>query len=390
MSGMTSPGRLVAAVMAGYMALYWSQVAVRTLTKPEVEYPEPFTLVDGVRELRDGRLVVVDPRDKIVQLVDMKSGSAVKIGREGGGPGEYGLPQGALALPGDSTLVPDVLNRRSLVILPNGKPGGFLDMPPNEGSRGGMMMLGNLPRRADLKGGLYLSTPGFKMTEAGPQVSDSAAVLRWRPAEKRLDTLAKLALPKNNSQVSGSAGRMNVRIGAANPFAARDEFAVAPDGRVAVVRVADYHVEWVLPNGQHVTGAPIRYDRLKLSEAHKQEWRESRKNQFGLMMENVNGRMSATMAPVPKDVPDPGDWPEYLPPFTADAAVAAPDGRLWVRRTGPAGAPTTYDVIDANGKLAEKVVLPKRTRLVGFGSRAVYLVRTDEDDLQYLGRYVVK
>jgi hypothetical protein len=58
-----------------------------------------------------------------------------------------------------------------------------------------------------------------------------------------------------------------------------------------------------------------------------------------------------------------------------------------VRRTAPAGAPPTYDVIDAAGKLVNHVVLPKKTRLVAFGNGVVYLVRMDDDDLQYLGRY---
>jgi hypothetical protein len=33
------------------------------------------------------------------------------------------------------------------------------------------------------------------------------------------------------------------------------------------------------------------------------------------------------------------------------------------------------------------VVLPAKTRLLGFGQGTVYLVRTDDDDLQYLQRY---
>jgi hypothetical protein len=33
------------------------------------------------------------------------------------------------------------------------------------------------------------------------------------------------------------------------------------------------------------------------------------------------------------------------------------------------------------------VVLPADTRLVGFGKGVAYLVRTDEDGLEWLGRY---
>jgi hypothetical protein len=45
------------------------------------------------------------------------------------------------------------------------------------------------------------------------------------------------------------------------------------------------------------------------------------------------------------------------------------------------------DVIDSTGQVVLKVVLPKGSKLVGFGEGTVYLVRIDADDLQYLQRY---
>ncbi|MDP1861873.1 MAG: hypothetical protein Q8K82_24655, partial [Gemmatimonadaceae bacterium] len=109
---------------------------VRTLTKPDAELAEPFTNVGGVRELKDGRLVVIDARDKIVQLVDFKAGTGTKVGREGSGPGEYALPMRLVPLPGDSSGVYDMLNSRLLVVLPNGKPGNFI-VTESAGSPGG-------------------------------------------------------------------------------------------------------------------------------------------------------------------------------------------------------------------------------------------------------------
>ena len=328
---------LRALTMAGVLTLpaiaRAQTVPVKTLARPEVEFSEPFTALAGARELKDGRVVTVDPRDKTVQLIDLKSQSALKVGREGSGPGEYGLPVTVLGLPGDSSAVPDPLNSRLLVVLPDGKPGGFI-MPSTAGSGGGIRM-GALPRKSDARGNLYWSTPGVTIPPGGgpPKISDSAAVIRWNISAKKTDTLALLALPKGSSQVSGGAGRVNVQIGGGNPFTPRDEWAVAPDGRVAVLRAGDYHVEWISPNGQKSVGAPIRYDRLKVTEAHKAEWRESRKNTLGIMMRNENGRMSAQAVPGGgAGAPEPTDWPEYLPPFLGDPALVAPNGQLWVRR----------------------------------------------------------
>jgi hypothetical protein len=385
-----SPSYRVALVLVAAGALRVAsnavQVVAKTYTKPDVEYAEPFTILDGVREMKDGRVITVDPREKTVRIIDLKSGTGTKLGREGAGPGEYGLPQRALPMPGDSTAVADVLNQRLLVIEPNGKVGGFLEMPAAGGGRGGMIMMGGLPRQSDGRGGLYYSTPGIVMTDQGPKTSDSSAIVRWRPAMKKVDTVAFLALPKGAAQVSGSRSNMNVRIGGNSPFAAADAYAVASDGRVAILRVGDYHVEWVAPNGQKTVGQPIGFEHLKVSAGHKEEYKESRKNQFGMQVTMNNGQRSAQMVPM-RDQEEAIEWPENMPPFLNDPAFVAPNGQLWVRRTSKAGEAPMYDVIDGAGKLVQKVVAPKRTRVIGFGNGVVYMARRDEDDLQYLQRY---
>src|SRR4051812_31345219 len=83
-------------------------VPTRTLSKPDAEWSEPFSQPAGLRELKDGRVIVSDSRDKTIQLIDFK-GDAKKIGREGSGPGEYGLPSAVFAAPGDMTWVFDLL-----------------------------------------------------------------------------------------------------------------------------------------------------------------------------------------------------------------------------------------------------------------------------------------
>src|SRR5688572_12246498 len=66
----------------------------RTLPAPDATFEEPFSLVNlgALRELRDGRVLVADMKDKIVQMIDLRNGNAVSVGREGSGPGEFALP----------------------------------------------------------------------------------------------------------------------------------------------------------------------------------------------------------------------------------------------------------------------------------------------------------
>lgn len=57
-----------------------------------------------------------------------------------------------------------------------------------------------------------------------------------------------------------------------------------------------------------------------------------------------------------------------------------------MERTTTPGEPPTYDVIDGMGRLVEQVKLAMRARVAGFGAGAVYVVRRDSDDLEYLER----
>ena len=370
---------------------------LRTLARPDAEFAEPFTAVGGIRELKDGHVVVIDPRDKIVQVVDLATGAATKVGREGSGPGEYAFPMRLVPLPGDSSAVYDMLNSRLLVVLPSGKAGPFITVESDGagaagGPRGGMMRVGGAATRyADARGRLYWTGQPITMPEPGggpPKMADSVPVLRYDRATKRIDTVAFTRVAKNNAQVSGGSGNVRMMIGMANPFAPRDEWAVAPDGRVAVLRSPEYRVDWYGPNGK-TSGAPIAYEKLPVTEAHKAEWRESRKQMTAVMVTVDNGQRSVRTGPPDLKIPDPGNWPEAMPPFLDNAVQVAPNGMVWVARTGEAGAPARYDVIDGAGKVVMRVALPARVRLVGLGAGTAYAVRTDEDDLQYLQRYRV-
>ena len=394
---------LATALVASATPALAQNVPTRTLSKPDAEYSEPFTQIAGVRELKDGRLIVIDPRDKTVQVVDMARGSATKIGREGAGPGEYGLPMRLMALPGDTTAIGDMLNNRLLLINPNATVGGFVDLnvptPPSSGREGvrgeggGRMMMvgGNMPTMSDAKGRMYYQGPPFRMTDNGPQAADSVPLIRWERKSGKRDTLAWLRLPESANQISSRGGRGNqqvmVRIGGGPPFNGADQILVAPDGRVAIVHFDPYSVDYISETGQRTRGQPIRYDRQRISEGHKAEWREAQKGLTGLQITNENGRRSANVVPGGA-TQDPEVWGgDYMPPFLTQALNFSNEGFLWVRRTGPAGQPPTFDVIDRAGNVVQRVVLPKRSRIVGFGNGAVYTVRLDEDDLQYLQKH---
>jgi hypothetical protein len=231
-----------------------------------------------------------------------------------------------------------------------------------------------------------------------PKSADSAAIVRYDRGTRRVDTLAFVKLPPTNIQMSGGANNQRIMIGGANPLTPRDEWTVFPDGRVAIVRAADYHVDWIMPDGSKRSSPPVRYTPIRMSAAeirHEEGLRNAaRANQMSIMMtqDGSGSRRTAQMGP-PAGAPplEPlTDWPEVKPPFRPgfQSVLARPNGELWVRRTEVASAKgTLYDVINAAGTVAYQVRIQDGWTLVGFGNGTVYTTKKDEDDLVYLQRH---
>ena len=374
---------LLAAVLSAVPIVLSGQSVPRAaLGRAEAQLPDPYDNVTAVRELSDGRVIVADRLAKTVTLADFRSGSATAIGREGQGPGEYAFPAGLVALPGDTTLLVDPGQRRFLVIAPNGKPSALVSFPGN--------MMGLLRvKGSDRQGRIYFqgSELGGPM-QANAPLPDSAPVLRWDRGRDRIDTLGRIKIPAIQRATSGSANARSV-IMRTQPFSGQDDWTVAPDGRVGVVRVGDYHVEWWQPAGAKVSGPAVAYQKVAVSAKDKELFRQASSNPRGGFRMQIGGGGpggGGRAAPPPPSLGEP-DWPAVKPPFRDGTSQVAPDGSLWVQRYGAADAPLVYDVFDASGRLARQVVMPESARLVGFGARGMYVATKTDDDLETLARY---
>jgi hypothetical protein len=345
--------RLVLLLSGGALAAVQA-APERALPAAPLEFPEPFTRVASIRELGDGRLLVVDGGDAVVRLLDLTRGTATQVGRQGGGPGEYKAPGRLLPLPGGATLLTDGAQQRSIVISPEGSAGdvllsssALLAAPP--GARA--------PIATDAKGRLYFL--GNSAPKPGGEIvlPDSAPLHRFDPVSRQLDTLTRLKLAWRDVRVKKTNGKITSVNILRVPLMEHDDWAVLPDGRVAVVRTREYRLDVSDAGDRIIPGPRIPYTAIPVTDAERkaaQEWAK---------------------------------LPKLKPPFDGPSTWAAPDSRIWVQRTTAAGDSTArYDVLGLNGRLLAKVSLPPRTRVAGFGREAVYLVRKDADDLEHLGR----
>jgi hypothetical protein len=346
------------AVVASIAATHATQ-GPRVLDKPQVEIAEPFTNVSAVRELSDGRLIVVDAGNQSVHLVDFKTRSVEQIGRAGSGPGEYKSPGTLLALGGDTTWVADPGNARLLEIGPNAKPTrAIADAWPLADGRPGT----RLPRGIDARGRGYL--PGRAVnTRPGSGVvqADSSALIRSARGSTAEDTLGYIHLSPRKIDIAQSNGAIRSVSIIIPPFPSQDGWVVFPDGSVALVRTGNYRVDWVLTDGRRVAGRAIPFTPVRVTDADKKK--------------------RAPAAPEP-------DWPEMKPPFVYAGVLAGADGNVWIPRYASADDTRShYDVIDRRGAIVAQVDVPNLGKVVGFGTKSIYVVRIDDDDLQYLQRF---
>jgi hypothetical protein len=357
--------------------------AERRLTKPEAEFGQSFDQVFALRELSSGKVLVTDLGPRSVLLADFRTGEQTTIGRNGQGPGEYQFPGELLAVPGDTTLLADRASRRFLTILPDGRLGKTLPYPDQ---------IPGLPevRGADRNGRVYFqgSPGGGLMDDGGPtRLPDSVPVFRWSRGTGAVDTVTRVKIPAIKMDVSGGANARAV-IMRPQPYAAQDDWAVAPDGRLAVVRVGDFHVEWV-GGARVVAGPPMRYEAVPVTSADKERFLallRASKNRI-MVTSGGPGRSVELPGPPPPAAGD-FDWPAVKPPFPGRGAIVSPEGELWLQRATTARDSTpVYDVFDPAGMPTARVFLPIGRRLVGLGAGTLYTVRTDEDGLQWLERY---
>ena len=380
----------LAAALAAVGAPTVAQVPEHKLSKPDATFPEAFSLIQGLRELPDGRVMIADPLGQALVVADLRSGRADTLGKVGQGPREYRQPDGLFALPGDSTLLVDLGNARLTVLGPDGSFGATTPLTQGEsgpGPGGGLMIV--LPRAVDGKGRVYFQ--GMMGGGPGQALPDSAPVMRWDRGTGRIDTVAMVKIQELKRSTSGATGNQNVMVRPV-PLSPQDAWTVGWDGRLALVRSAGYYVEWVNADGRVVRGGPVTYRPVPVRTADKEEWVAGMGNGVQVSVSIENGRRSMSMrrgGGAGRDAPDLDsfEWPEVKPAFTANGAAISPDGALWVERYMPAGSPRAFDVFAPDAKLVARVVLPAGRRLVGFGKGVVYLAWNDEFDLQYLERH---
>ncbi|HJU75022.1 MAG TPA: hypothetical protein VJ717_14860 [Gemmatimonadaceae bacterium] len=354
------------------------------LTRFDARSATGLTRITAVHELRDGRVIVLDYAESTVLLLDGQLNLIGQLGRKGRGPGEYTVPGGLLRLPGDSVAIVDYANARWLIVTPDGRTAGVRETRLGTGCGVKTSIRAANAEKTDAVGALYREAAPVRIRENGStELVDSAAIERWRGCH--VDTVA--FVPNRyagGGQLVGTfvIGRQELGV---TPFPTSTQWAVAADGRVAIVRPDPYRVDFIDPSGQRRDGATLPYERIPVTDAIKARWREEQRQPVPVMTVLRTGGGSVTMQRPRYE--EPRRWPKHLPPFHAKPPYLAPDGRVWVQRALRPDERPLYDVIAEGGRFVEKVRLRRRCHITAFGATSVYVVCREDDDLEFLERH---
>ena len=337
----------------------------RRLMAPDAMLDAEFVRVSAMRELGDGRVVVVDAGSTRLVVADFTARTTRTIGRIGGGATEHGAALRALyALGGDTSLVPDPANGRWLLLHRDAIATLIgADAPV-------VRAIGLSPSGVDTLGSVIGTRP--RVVDGVPRL-DSLLLLRGSRRRGTLDTLSRLFVRPPTFIGGGRVDPTRPAPVAINPLSANEQAVMFPDGWVAIARLAPYRVEWIEPGGARRIGSELPFIEVRLDDAERAAALRREADETG------------------RPVRDPltvGEWPRVVPPFLNNGLLAATDGSLWVLRAPARNQQDRrYDVVDRRGVLAEQVVLDKNERVVGFGARSVYTVITDNDGIQRLRRH---
>jgi hypothetical protein len=243
---------------------------------------ESLGAVSSVRHLPDGRVLVNDILGRRVVMFDSSLATATVIADTTSATANaYGpRPGGLIAYRGDSTLFVDPASLSMLLIDPNGKIVRVMSAP--RANDVGFLVGGPFGNPGfDPNGRLvYRAPPNFAAFRGSPGASgnrlpqmpnppDSAALVRFDLATRKVDTVTFFKTPKFNLNVTRSP-EGGIRVtSTTNPLPQGDDWALLADGTIALVRTKDYHVDWLNPDGTMTASPKIPFQWERLSDEGK-------------------------------------------------------------------------------------------------------------------------
>jgi hypothetical protein len=353
---------------------------------------EPIGQLGGIHVLSDGRVLVNDAGGRggsgRVLLFDSTLATfSVVLDTAGGAARKYPNTSGAvIPFAGDSTIFYDPIAVALVVLDRNGRIARIMapPFPPDAGYLRGPSTRFDPAERAVYQANV---SPSFRPDAMGffpmfaadslPGLNPIVRATPGRPAPETLAFVRAQGVPTHEPFTTKEGATIQREV--INPFVVIDDWAMLPDGTVAVVRGQDYHIDWISPDGQRSASPKLPFPWHRLSDSEKtvivdsvRQWAEANPRRYNT---RVNGQpVSGTVA---MGVIAPERLADYRAPFARGAVLADVQGNVWILPTpetplsskpGP-----VYDVVNRGGQLIDRVQLSPGFGIVGFSRGYVFM-----------------
>jgi hypothetical protein len=384
-----------------------------------------------------GRVFVNDITARRVVLLDSTlSHATVVADTTDATANAYGTRPGTLIrYHGDTAMYIDIGSLSMLVIGPTGKIERIMAIPRPSDAQNLIGSVFGTPgfdahNRLIYYGGGGLGSGGIRLCCLGTMpagalganfagVGDSGFVVRADLATRALDTATVIKIIKAKVNFRADERNLLTAIETTHyPLPVVDDWAVLPDGSLAVVRGRDYHVDWLGVDGRWTASPKMPFDWQHVDDVQKQALIDSVAKSDQETVDAMNAQQSSAPAPgagggrggaagggrgggaggaapgrgrgqpIPNVVgrAATGDVPDYVPPFVRGAVVADNENNLWIKTSTVVNGRPVYDVVNRRGELFDRVQVPPFRTIAGFGPGVVYLAVKDSAGVVHLER----
>ena len=308
---------------------------------------ESFTDVSYLAVDAEGKIYCLDIKDQKIKVFDKNGKLLLAIGKQGQGPGEFGLAVG-IQITGDNLLmVEDNAVRRLALFKPTGEFVRNISMADK---------LGLVSLLLDAQGN-HLGREVVVDKSNGKMFFEAK---KFDQNLKPLFTLDKIEYPIPNP---GSKAKMNY-------LEMKSVYQFDPTGNIYYGRNQTYDIKVYSPEGKHIRTIEKEYDRIKITQ------------------QDIEGMIAATANKMPGvNYRDLFAFPDYYPPY--DSFVLDEQGRLFVRtyNKGKAKDGVVVDVFNAEGRFIAQFITGSDLKL--FKKNKAYGVEVTADGILVVKRYAV-
>ncbi|MGH7500804.1 MAG: hypothetical protein ACREL7_03515 [Longimicrobiales bacterium] len=337
-----------------------------------------FGAITGLDVGSDGSVYVLDTQARTVRVYDQAGTYLRTIGGPGSGPGELGPTLVSLMLgPGDTVLVPDIMQQRVNRYAPDGASIGQFGIPFDAGIP---MRWEQTPDRQIVQQVRIMELGGPPSAAAAPVEPVDRLLLR-APDGTLTDTLMTFA--------SGATFQFRGNSAQIRLFDTEPMWAIGLDGTVFFGLNSEFSIEMRTSDGvmQRIVRLPM--ERKPVTDADQQQFREMMSELFA-----QQGLPPETVAQISSMI----QFAEFYPAYSQ--IMGGPENTMWVQRVrtateaaasgesfdpqqGDSGS-RVWDVFDAEGRYLGPLEMPARFQPLHVTGNTIYGVGRDDVDVQYV------